>query len=127
MSPTQRTLAKLRADGFPLVHVSEKWNPHVKIRQDAFGFVDVMAFRGNEVLAVQSTTGDNAMARFHKMKLLPTLWAWLESPTRKVEIHGWRRLVKRVNGKSWQCRIIDVMMREDPNGTRTPVAVEREA
>jgi hypothetical protein len=50
-SPTQRTLQHLRAAGFPLVQVVERWNPHARIRQDLYGCIDVLAV-GNEIVAV---------------------------------------------------------------------------
>ncbi len=60
------------------------------------------------------------------MKLLPALWTWLESDTRKVEIHGWTKYAKKVNGKSWRCRILDVRMIAQPNGTVSPEVFERD-
>ena len=56
MSPTQLSIRHLKENGY-LVAVVEKWNPFVKIRQDLFGFIDVLAIRENETLAVQVTSG----------------------------------------------------------------------
>ena len=55
MSPTQLSIRHLKENGY-LVSVVEKWNPFVKIRQDLFGFIDVLAIRENETLAVQVTS-----------------------------------------------------------------------
>ena len=41
-SPTKRTLDLVRKEGF-IASVVEKWNAYVKIRQDVFGFGDVLA------------------------------------------------------------------------------------
>ena len=55
LTPTQRTLAYLREQGY-LCAIVEKWNPHVKIRQDLFGFIDILAIKKDETLAVQCTS-----------------------------------------------------------------------
>jgi hypothetical protein len=36
VTPTQRSLAYLRAEGWQ-VAIVERWNPHARIRQDLFG------------------------------------------------------------------------------------------
>jgi len=54
MTPTQRSLEYLREQGY-LCAVVEKWNPHARIRQDLWGWCDILAIRKNEVLAVQVT------------------------------------------------------------------------
>ena len=43
MSPTQRSLAHLKALGYQ-ARVVEKWNPFAKVRQDLFGG-DVLALK----------------------------------------------------------------------------------
>lgn len=55
-SPTQRSLRYLREQGY-LPAVVEKWNPHAHVRQDLFGFVDIVAVRRDETLAVQACSG----------------------------------------------------------------------
>src|SRR3546814_2519291 len=61
-SPTARTLAKLRADGW-LAWVVEKWIPQTRKRSDLFGFIDILALRDGEVLAVQATSRSNVRDR----------------------------------------------------------------
>lgn len=101
-SPTQRTLKLLRAEGWTAA-ITERWNPHARIRQDLFGFVDVLAVRGPETLAVQTTSGSNVSARVRKIEendCLPAIrdagWA--------IEVHGWRKDKK---GR-WQCRRVNL-------------------
>ena len=44
ISPTQRTLKRLRDSGdYPLVTIVERWNAFAKIRQDLFGIIDLLA------------------------------------------------------------------------------------
>ena len=102
MSPTQRTLAKLRKEGYRAA-VVEKWNPHAKIRQDLFGVVDVPAIREGETLAVQSTSGSNVSSRVNKIAESEATQDIREAGWRFV-VHGWR---KNAKGR-WQCREVDV-------------------
>jgi hypothetical protein len=65
-SPTQRTLKYLREQGCQLVAVTERWNPHARIRQDLFGIIDVLALKDDQVIAVQATAG-GVSARINKI------------------------------------------------------------
>lgn len=102
MTPTQRTLAYLRKHGYTAA-VVEKWNPHAKIRNDLFGFIDVLALRGDETLAVQATSGSNTSARVKKIADAEHLSVVREAGWR-IEVHGWR---KNASGR-WTIRIVDV-------------------
>ena len=102
MTPTQRTLKKLRDDGY-LAAVVERWNGHAGIRQDLFGVVDVIGLRDGETLAVQATSGSNVAARVKKIadsEATPMIRAagW------RIVVQGWR---KGANGR-WVCREVDV-------------------
>lgn len=88
MTPTQRSLAYLREQGYT-VAIVERWNPFARIRQDLFGFVDLLAIRKGETLAVQ-TTSTNVSERIKKIQnseYLPKIrdagWG--------IHIHGWRK------------------------------------
>ena len=94
---------QLRKEGWPLVAVVERWNPHAFVRQDLFGIIDVLAVRGNETLAVQVTSASNVASRIKKMtesEALPVLReaGWL------IHVHGWRKDSK---GR-WVCRVEDI-------------------
>lgn len=113
MTPTQRTLAALRAEGWT-AEVVERWNPHVRVRHDLFNVVDILAVRGAETLGVQVTAGSCVSARVHKLEgsaALPLLAAagW------RVEIHGWRKVkVKRgARATRWACRIVNMRCNDD--------------
>jgi hypothetical protein len=108
MSPTQRTLAKLRSDGYSLVEVTERWNTFTKTRRDLFNFIDVLAVKGNEVLAVQTTSGTNVSARIAKIRGLQSSGLWLESPNRRIIVHGWRKTGARGKRKVWTCRAVEL-------------------
>jgi hypothetical protein len=89
-SPTQRTLEHLRGNGYPLVQVVEKWNPHARIRQDLFGIIDVLAVSEIDIIAVQSTSGANVAKRIAKLAESEALPVLLKAGIRVV-VHGWRK------------------------------------
>lgn len=100
-SPTQRTLSKLKREGW-LAAVVEKWNPHARIRQDLFGIVDILAIREGETLAVQAT-GSGVSARIRKIADHEST-PWIRKAGWRLEVWGWR---KNAKGR-WECRIVDV-------------------
>ena len=53
-SPTSRSLEVLREQGYT-VEVVEKWNSFTKTKKDLFGFIDILAIKRDETLAVQAT------------------------------------------------------------------------
>jgi hypothetical protein len=105
VSPTARTLKMLRDDGW-LAAVVERWNSYVKIRQDLFGFIDVIAVKGDLVLAVQATDGTNVSKRVAKIRETPAAALWLGSHTRQIVVHGWSKRGARGKAKRWSCRIV---------------------
>ena len=107
MSPTELTLKHMRKQGYTAA-VVEKWNPWVQvggkgricpvckkgdgigIRQDLFGFGDILALnpRTKDRVLIQTTSKPNMWAR--KLKILGNnnLPAVLNSGIRVV-VHGW--------------------------------------
>lgn len=110
-SPTQRSLAKLRSE-WPLVAITERWNAFAKVRQDLWGFVDVLCCRQDSLLAVQTTSGSNVSARYEKIALLPSVTHWLSNPACRLVIHGWARRGDRGKRKVWTCREVEVVLNE---------------
>lgn len=92
----------LRANGADLVAVVEKWNPVCKIRNDLFGFVDVLAIQGNETIAVQTTSYSNVSARIHKIEDSHAL-PFLRAAGWRILVHGWHKVDNR-----WKVRVVDV-------------------
>lgn len=102
-SPTQKTLKHLRQQGYTCAIV-EKWNAHTQVRQDLFGFVDVLAVGPGGTLAVQTTTNSNFSSRMTKilgrkapddakglekaLRLREKLIACLQAGW-VVQVHGW--------------------------------------
>ena len=52
---TPRSIAWLRERGYVVGNV-EKWIPQIRQRKDLFGFIDLLAVRGDETLGVQVTS-----------------------------------------------------------------------
>lgn len=101
-SPTQRSKEFLESRGY-LVAVVEKWNPHARVRQDLFGFIDLLAVKEGETLAVQTTSRSNMSSRARKIaehENTPTVrragWG--------IEIHGW---AKDTRGR-WNVKVQNV-------------------
>jgi hypothetical protein len=101
MTPTQRTLAMLRTDGWTC-EVVEKWNPAVKRRHDLFGIFDVLAIRDGETMGVQVTSYSNVAARIRKIAESEHIAAIRKAGWR-VCVHGWHKPKNR-----WICREVDI-------------------
>jgi len=101
MTPTQRSLAHLRAAGWQ-VAIVEHWNPFARIRQDLFGVLDLLAVRDGVTLGVQTTSGNNVSARVRKIAESETVPA-LRDAGWLLHVHGWR---KGANGR-WALREVD--------------------
>lgn len=93
-TPTQLTLRHPRAEGWPLVEVVEHWNPHARIRQDLFGFVDVLAVGPAGVLAVQTTSAGNVAARVRKIADHPSV-GHVRDAGIAISVHGWAKRKNR--------------------------------
>jgi hypothetical protein len=89
-SPTQRSLAHLREQGF-LCAVVERWNPHAGVRQDLYGFIDVLAIREGETLAVQACARGSVSERLTKILEHPN-YPRVKSAGWSVVIHGWGKM-----------------------------------
>ena len=101
-SPTELTLRKWRKAGY-LCAVVEKWNHHVKIRQDLFGCIDVLAVGNGETVGIQSTSYSNVSARINKIEDMPETVSRLREGGWRVVVEGWRKPKHR-----WECREVDV-------------------
>ncbi len=101
MTPMQRTLAYLRRDGY-LCGITEHWNPHVEVRQDLFGFADLIAFRGSETIAVQCCTTGDINNRTRKVLDNETAEAWVTGYYRDLIVIGWKRYAKMLDRRWWR-------------------------
>jgi hypothetical protein len=108
VSPTQRTLAHLRKDGWR-VQVVEHWNHFARRRIDLFGVIDLVAVRPGETLGVQATSGANVSARVSKSRESEGLRAWLEAGN-TFRVFGWRKLTRGQKRPTWLPQIVDLTL-----------------
>ena len=106
-SPTQRSLALLRKQGYR-VAVTEHWNSFVNRRQDLLGFIDLLAVSPS-MLAIQTTSADHVSHRIAKILELPAAREWLEAGHRII-VHGWAKRGEREAVKRWTCREEEVTL-----------------
>lgn len=102
MSPTTRALQELRRFG-AMAAVVERWNHWAKVRQDLFGFIDILAILGPNTIGIQVTDGTNHAARVTKIKAEPRARAWLAAGN-LIEVWSYRKAGKRGQRKRWVCR-----------------------
>ena len=89
MSPTARSLAHLREQGYHVEVVEQNKRAGIKVwKVDLFGFVDLLAIRRGEVLGVQVTSRSNVSARVRKITDSPLLPLVREAGIR-VLVQGW--------------------------------------
>ena len=95
----QRSLALLKRLGYAAC-VVERFNHFVKVRQDAMGFIDILAAGNGSILAIQSTTTSNQASRVAKIKAEPRALAWLNNGGR-IFVHGWSKKGAKGKRKLW--------------------------
>lgn len=101
-TPTQRSKRRLEAEGYT-VAIVEHWHPVLKLRQDLFGFIDLLAIRRDETLAVQTTTTDHQAERIRKIADSPHVGAVREAGW-AIHVHGW---MKNAKGR-WVLTVTDI-------------------
>jgi hypothetical protein len=114
-TPMQLSIRKLReiADH---VAITEVWNPHAKVRQDLFGFGDLLAIGENVgTLIVQATMRSEMKKRVAKItqpdphdKFSPARVSaarcWLERHN-FIEVWGWYKV-----GRRWRLEVEDITL-----------------
>lgn len=115
-SPTKRTKSFLEKRGY-LVGSVERWNQFARVRQDLFGFIDMIAISPDgDIVGIQATTGAHSQERITKIvehknfvrvvgsKMLVEVWGW-----RKLSC-GWFPKIHRIQlrGKRKTPIVLDV-------------------
>ena len=99
MSPTARSLKKLRDEGYLANVVERRFGGRL---HDLYGFIDILAIKKGEVLGVQTTSGSNVSARVNKITDHENVGIVREADI-GIHVHGWRK----AKGK-WICRTVDL-------------------
>lgn len=118
ITPTQRSLKLLRSQGWT-VAIVERWNSYARIRQDLFGFIDLLAVGPDGTMAVQTTSGDHVAERVEKILAEPRARACAAAGW-QIVVHGWRKVGDRGKRKLWDVRVVPVKpepLREGECGT----------
>lgn len=105
MSPTQRTLAYLRAqhpEGY--VQVVEKWIPQARKRVDLFDAIDIVLITGEAIVGVQCTSGSNHSKHKDKILASPRMAMWRKSGG-LILLVSWSKRGDRGKRKQWQPRL----------------------
>jgi hypothetical protein len=89
-SPTQRSLKHMRDAGY-LCAIVEKWNMHAKVRQDLYGFIDVLAIKGEDIVGVQATSGDGGNVAARVAKIVDHENYSQVIAAMRITVHGWRK------------------------------------
>lgn len=105
-SPTQRTLAYLKMQGYTC-GIVERWNPKIRNKKhDLFGIIDIIALSATGVIGVQSTGTDFAG---HRRKLTESHAVqsalWLLTPGTELMLIGWRKVKRNTGREHYEPRI----------------------
>lgn len=110
MTPTQKSLAYLKENGYTTA-VVERWNPFAKIRQDLFGFIDIIAIRPSRIQAIQTTSSENLKARIKKIIGLKEA-VLVSSSGCDIIVHGWGKTKHK--SKQFRCyKLLPIIANED--------------
>ena len=103
ISPTQRTLARLRKENCDLVEVTEKWCSWSRRRKDLFVIIDILALHKGDTIAIQVTSYSNIGARVKKISESPSI-GFIRDAGWTILVEGWK---KEKNGR-YTSKIVDL-------------------
>lgn len=98
---TKKTMDLLTKEGYLCAKV-EKYNSFCKRMFDLYGFIDVIAIKEGETLAVQSTSRTNIAARVNKITDHENL-PMVRKAGWTVHVHGWDKKDNR-----WRLKVVDL-------------------
>ncbi len=111
VSYVQRTMRELKNQG-RVCAIVEKFNAFVGphgIRQDLFGIIDVLALDPERGVVGVQVCGQDWQPHITKMteERHQETYDWLSTPGTVLELHGWRKVKKKRNGKQmvWRPRV----------------------
>jgi len=111
-STLARSLKLLRDEGWIAAKV-EHWNPFAKIRQDLFGFIDIVAlsmstdYEDGQICGIQ-VVNTHLPEHITKIRENKAAQAWIACGA-GIIIHNWKQRSKN-KIKRWECEVIEVTM-----------------
>lgn len=100
-SPTKRSKDKLIKDGW-MVQIVEVWNAFARKRKDLFDFVDILAVKDGQTLAIQTTSRSNMSSRTKKItEVKKENYEILKAAGWRIEVWGW----SKNKSKRWEVKI----------------------
>lgn len=101
MSPKARSMDYLRKQGWCVADV-EKWNSFARVRQDAWGFCDLICFSSLHpgVTAIQVTSDTNRSHRRQKLEQMDEVRRF-KLCSNRVLLHSWGKRGLRGKRKVW--------------------------
>ena len=94
-SPTQLSLRLMREQGYTAAIV-EYWGAFDRKRHDLFGFIDILCLRGEDVVAIQTTSASNVSARVKKITEHENVGV-VRKANWRIVVHGWAKVGNRWN------------------------------
>lgn len=87
--------------------IVERWNPYANVRQDLYGFIDVLAIKAGEPpLAIQACARTSIQSRVKKIREEERAQTWLASGCR-IQVWGFGR-VKRGKRSVYKLRLLEL-------------------
>jgi hypothetical protein len=117
-----------------MAQVVERFNPGARVRQDLYGFGDILAVReavlhprdaaflkGPMLLVQACTVGDQSrrLAKITSPPVAEKARVWLQAGGR-IEVHGWALRGPRGKRKLWSLTCTTVTLADLARVTRTP-------
>lgn len=100
-SPTQLSLKLMKERGYKC-EITERWNPFARVRQDLYGFIDVLCLGDGEVVGVQTTSYSNMSARVKKIREHEN-FKFVAGAGIRILVQGWHK-----KGARWEVREVEV-------------------
>ena len=120
MSPTARTLAMLRNEGYT-AQVVERYCHFSRRRIDLFSCIDIVALHPGQTVGIQATSGANHSHRRDKAVAEPKLREWLLAGNR-FEIWSWSKKGPRGKAKRWVERREEIRLEDLPEAVVSEAA-----
>lgn len=100
-------MAMMRDGGWTVAR-TEHWDHYARRTKDLFGFADILAINAGESRLIQTTTADNAAARYKKICAIKEASDWLACYNRTIHVHSWGKRGGLGERKLWTVVVIEI-------------------